>query len=166
MAGAGQVEAVDDLRNDILMAMRRLGDIARLQHHAASRGLEQDATASWFFTLLALRGPLTAGRLADLTGLTSGGVTNVLDRLERAGVVQRRRDPADRRKVSAVVGPEAVARYAAEGNARLSHLDAVLRRRDAGELTVICRFLADTLQIEAGPRIAPTSDPRRATEGI
>ena len=155
------MEAVDDLRNDILRAMRRLGDIARMQHEAASRGLEQDATASWFFTLLALRGPLTAGRLADLTGLTSGGVTNVLDRLERAGLVQRRRDPADRRKVIVVAGPKAVARYAAEGNARLAHLDAVLRRRDAGELTVICRFLSEILQVEAGLDAAPLSGSRR-----
>ena len=125
---------MDDLRNDIRSAMHRLGGIARAQYHAASHELGHDATASWFFMLLALRGPLTAGRLADLTGLTSGGVTNVLDRLERAGLVQRRRDPADRRKVIVVVGPDAVARFAAEGNARLTHLDAVLRRRDAGEL--------------------------------
>jgi DNA-binding MarR family transcriptional regulator len=161
MAGARQVEAVDDLRNDIRRTARRLGDIARVQYHAASRGLEQDATASWFFTLLALRGPMTAGRLADLTGLTSGGVTNVLDRLERAGLVQRQRDPADRRKVIAVVGPDAVARFAAEGDARLTHLDAALRRRDANELAVIRRFLTEILQVEAGPEAAPTSAPGR-----
>lgn len=41
---------------------------------------------------------LTPGRLAELTGLTTGAVTGVLDRLERAGFVQRMPDPTDRRR--------------------------------------------------------------------
>jgi DNA-binding MarR family transcriptional regulator len=43
--------------------------------------------------------PLTAGRLADATGLTSGAITGVIDRLEGADLVRRARDPEDRRKV-------------------------------------------------------------------
>jgi len=43
-------------------------------------------------------GPMTAGRLAELTGLTSGAVTRMIDRLEAAKYVRRRRDPSDRRK--------------------------------------------------------------------
>jgi DNA-binding MarR family transcriptional regulator len=43
--------------------------------------------------------PVTAGKLAATTGLTSGAITGVLDRLERAGLVKRERDAADRRKV-------------------------------------------------------------------
>ncbi|MFJ6669986.1 MarR family winged helix-turn-helix transcriptional regulator [Actinosynnema sp. NPDC091369] len=50
---------------------------------------------------LALRaeGPITAGRIAELSGLSTGAVTGVIDRLERAGYVRRVRDPHDRRKV-------------------------------------------------------------------
>ncbi|MBV9843819.1 MAG: MarR family transcriptional regulator [Kutzneria sp.] len=44
-------------------------------------------------------GPLTAGRIAELSGLSTGAVTGVIDRLERAGYVRRVRDPHDRRKV-------------------------------------------------------------------
>ena len=44
-------------------------------------------------------GPVPAGRLADETGLTTGAITTVLDRLERAGFARRTRDPADRRRV-------------------------------------------------------------------
>lgn len=44
-------------------------------------------------------GPVTAGALADLSGLTTGAVTGVIDRLERAGYVNRVRDAADRRRV-------------------------------------------------------------------
>jgi DNA-binding MarR family transcriptional regulator len=43
--------------------------------------------------------PLTAGRIAELSGLSTGAVTGVIDRLERAGHVSRVRDPHDRRKV-------------------------------------------------------------------
>jgi DNA-binding MarR family transcriptional regulator len=44
-------------------------------------------------------GPMTAGRLAELTGLTTGAVTRMIDRLEAARYVRRRTDPQDRRKV-------------------------------------------------------------------
>jgi DNA-binding MarR family transcriptional regulator len=48
---------------------------------------------------LVVRGPTSAGALAEATGLTTGAITGVLDRLERAGFVRRKRDPHDRRKV-------------------------------------------------------------------
>ncbi|WP_433267846.1 MarR family winged helix-turn-helix transcriptional regulator [Actinosynnema sp. CS-041913] len=43
--------------------------------------------------------PITAGRIAELSGLSTGAVTGVIDRLEKAGYVRRVRDPHDRRKV-------------------------------------------------------------------
>ena len=55
--------------------------------------------------LLLLHGPAPAGRLAELTGLTTGAVTGVIDRLEKGGFVRREVDPADRRKV--IVVPDA-----------------------------------------------------------
>lgn len=44
-------------------------------------------------------GPLTAGQLAELSGLTTGAITGVIDRLEKAGWVKRENDPNDRRRV-------------------------------------------------------------------
>jgi MarR family transcriptional regulator, organic hydroperoxide resistance regulator len=49
--------------------------------------------------LLELMGPLTPGKLAECTGLTTGGITVVLDRLEKAGYTRRERNPGDRRSV-------------------------------------------------------------------
>src|SRR5215468_9701670 len=49
--------------------------------------------------ILDLIGPATAGQLADLTGLTTGAITRILDRLEKAGLVRRERDKSDGRKV-------------------------------------------------------------------
>jgi DNA-binding MarR family transcriptional regulator len=48
---------------------------------------------------LNLEGRVTAGRLAEVTGLTTGAITGVIDRLEQAGFAQRERDAHDRRKV-------------------------------------------------------------------
>ncbi|WP_371501888.1 MarR family transcriptional regulator [Kitasatospora sp. NBC_00374] len=46
--------------------------------------------------------PITAGELATRAGLTTGAVTGVVNRLERAGFAHRRADPADRRRVRIV----------------------------------------------------------------
>jgi DNA-binding PadR family transcriptional regulator len=50
--------------------------------------------------------PLSAGRLAELTGLSTGAITGVLDRLEVAGFVTRTEDPNDRRRVLVRYTPE------------------------------------------------------------
>ena len=57
---------------------------------------------------LNVEGSMTAGRLAELTGLTTGAITGVIDRLERAGFVRRERDESDRRKVFIAPVPERV----------------------------------------------------------
>jgi DNA-binding MarR family transcriptional regulator len=59
---------------------------------------------------LNLEGRVTAGRLAEVTGLTTGAITGVVDRLEKAGLVRRERDPDDRRKVFIATVPENITR--------------------------------------------------------
>ncbi|QBD79899.1 MarR family transcriptional regulator [Ktedonosporobacter rubrisoli] len=49
--------------------------------------------------ILSRVGPVTAGQLAGLTGLSTGAVTGLVDRLEKAGYVRRWRDQEDRRRV-------------------------------------------------------------------
>jgi len=51
---------------------------------------------------LILHGPMTAGKLCELTGLSSGTMTALIDRLERAGYARRERGTRDRRKVLVV----------------------------------------------------------------
>jgi DNA-binding MarR family transcriptional regulator len=50
-------------------------------------------------TYLAENGPMTAGELAKVMGITTGAMTVAIDRLERAGFAVRENDPHDRRKV-------------------------------------------------------------------
>ncbi len=50
-------------------------------------------------TILTSTGPITAGQLAEMAGLTTGAITGVVNRLERAGYVRREKDPVDARRV-------------------------------------------------------------------
>jgi DNA-binding MarR family transcriptional regulator len=137
------VTGVEELRATIRAIALRLGAAAAVHEHAASQRLGLGGTDSRFLALLSLHGPLTPGRLAALTGLTTGSVTGVIDRLERAGFVRRERDVTDRRRVRVVQEPSAAARLAAEHAERVDTLEAVLRRRDPAELAVIARFLTE-----------------------
>jgi DNA-binding MarR family transcriptional regulator len=91
-------------------------------------------------------GPLTAGRLGLLTGLSAAAVTGLIDRLERAGVAVRQPDPADRRRVLVAVGPDAA--RVSEHYTRIQR-DAlrVVGRRSPEELAVIEDFLRDMHEI-------------------
>lgn len=56
--------------------------------------------------LMAEPGPVTPGRLAELTGLTAGAITGVLDRLEKANFIAREHDREDRRRILVRLTPE------------------------------------------------------------
>jgi DNA-binding MarR family transcriptional regulator len=71
-----------------------------LLHNAIASRSGINVTDMQCINLLQLRGPMTPGRLAEAMFLTTGGaITAVIDRLEKAGMVRRRRDEADRRRV-------------------------------------------------------------------
>ncbi|MGC2657836.1 MAG: MarR family winged helix-turn-helix transcriptional regulator [Bryobacteraceae bacterium] len=92
--------------------------------------------------MLQLYGPSTPGRLAAWTGLSSGGVTVALDRLEKAGYVRRERNPGDRRSLFAKLVPERMRKLAAlyEGvESETRRLLATLPQRD---LEAVLRFFA------------------------
>ena len=52
-----------------------------------------------YLGLIIKKGESTAGEIAEITGLTGGAVTGLIDRLEKKGLVKRSPDPQDRRKV-------------------------------------------------------------------
>ncbi|MFF4353744.1 MarR family winged helix-turn-helix transcriptional regulator [Streptomyces sp. NPDC001530] len=56
-------------------------------------------------------GPVTTGRIAELTGLTTGSATRLVDRLEKAGYVVRERDAVDRRRVLVATVPEKIVEF-------------------------------------------------------
>jgi DNA-binding MarR family transcriptional regulator len=92
---------------------------------------------------LNLEGRVTAGRLAEVTGLTTGAITGVVDRLEKAGLVRRERDEADRRKVFIVVVPEATATIGQFYVPMQQAMHKVWSRYSEEELRLLLRFAND-----------------------
>ena len=80
-----------------------------LFHDAVGRRLGLSATERKLLDVLDRLGPSTAGALAAHTGLTTGAITGVVDRLVRAGYARREPNPRDRRSVivSRVASPAA-----------------------------------------------------------
>jgi DNA-binding MarR family transcriptional regulator len=90
--------------------------------------------------MLQLNGPATPGRLATWTGLSSGGVTVALDRLQKAGYIRREPNPADRRSLLVTLAPVRMRKIAAmygdvEGETR-----RLLGTLPAGDLEAVIRF--------------------------
>jgi DNA-binding MarR family transcriptional regulator len=146
----------DELRAEIGTSTLRFIANVVLYNQVVTQKLGLGPSDSQFISLLQLHGPLTPGRLAELSGLTTGTVTGVIDRLERAGYVRRERDTGDRRKVLVTQVPEAMAALAAHYRGHGEHLDAVLRRRDAAQLRVIADFLAEVNGSGSASPEAPT----------
>jgi len=90
--------------------------------------------------MLQLYGSSTPSRLAAATGLSSGGVTVALDRLEKAGYIRRQPNPADRRSLLVTLIPSSLVKLAElyEGvESETRRLLATLPQRD---LEAVIRF--------------------------
>src|ERR1700728_2236986 len=80
-------------------SLRRASSLMYLMSQAAAERIGINATDLNCLNILSLGGELTAGQLAQATGLTTASITGVVDRLEQAGYVRRERDTHDRRRV-------------------------------------------------------------------
>jgi DNA-binding MarR family transcriptional regulator len=83
----------------ITAAVQDLQDATDLIDELAARRLGINRTDLRCLSRLSARGPQTSSELAIAAGLTGGALTTAVDRMERAGLVQRVRDTADRRRV-------------------------------------------------------------------
>ena len=92
---------------------------------------------------LNLEGRVTAGRLAEVTGLTTDAITGVVDRLEKAGFVRRERDETDRRKVFIATVPENVAQIGRYYVPMQAAMHKVWSSYSEAELHLLLRFATD-----------------------
>jgi DNA-binding MarR family transcriptional regulator len=106
-----------------------------------------NATDMQCLNILDYEGPVPAGRLAELTGLTTGAITAAIDRLERSGYVHRVRDSHDRRRVLIQPVPQ-------EGNEVFGAIDQTWKelcsRYSDQELVVILSFIDALYQMNHG----------------
>ena len=94
-------------------------------------------------------GRVTAGELAREAGLTTGGVTAVVDRLERDGWARRVRDTDDRRRVLIEAAPEAMEKTWEIWGPLKAAWDAEARGYTRAQLEFLLRFLERGNEIAA-----------------
>lgn len=99
------------LLDELSLVSRRYVSACALFHQALAERLGLHPTDVQCLNLLLEREPVTTGRLAQLTGLTTGSATRPVDRLAAAGYVVRERDAADRRRVLVATVPERIAEF-------------------------------------------------------
>jgi DNA-binding MarR family transcriptional regulator len=141
-------------RNALLLRVgmqlgRELSTVSIFFHQAIATKLGINVTDTRCFELMSryAQGPITAGDLARHSGLTTGAVTGILDRLEKAGLVERFRDASDRRKVFVRPGLEALQRvarlYKGLAAASLKHASSYSTK----ELELVKSYLEGSLQV-------------------
>jgi DNA-binding MarR family transcriptional regulator len=145
-----------ELVGRVVMAFRRqlAAGIVFNQQVFEHLGLGVSASDGQFMTLLQFQGPLSPGELARLSGLSTGTVTGVVDRLERAGLVQRTRHASDRRKVVVSLDADRIER-------ELGPLYAPQSRRLA---EVVSSYTPEQLELIAGFLERVVGDPYGADD--
>ena len=112
-----------------------------LFHHAVAERLGLGPTDHKCLDLLRDRGTMTGSELSAITGLTSGAITGVVSRLERAGYLRREQDPSDGRKQ--ILSPARKGVNIQEViNPLREDVAASLEDFDSHQLTAISEFLS------------------------
>ena len=104
---AAKQETREGLTDDLFEEWRLLGAANDVADQAVADYLGINRTDARCLEIIERLGGATAGRLARESGLSTGAVTTVLDRLERSGLARRTSDPEDRRRVVVEITPAA-----------------------------------------------------------
>jgi DNA-binding MarR family transcriptional regulator len=134
---------VQQLRNEI---MGYFGAASDFDERVAKR-LKLSRTDMRCLDLIGRLGPMTAGRLAEESGLTTGAVTFILDRLEEAGMVTRRRDTEDRRRVWVEIEPKAQERLLEVRQPVVEEMREVTQSFKVDELAIVRDYMRQAKEV-------------------
>lgn len=136
------------IRKELGNAMQELSTATILFHQKIAQKLNLNPTDHKCLYLIMKNGHLTAGQLANLTGLTTGAITGVIDRLEGKKLVRREKDPNDRRKIIVVANQEKAMKVVSPLFASLeSVMDKLYCEYSEEELQTILGFINKSVKI-------------------
>jgi DNA-binding MarR family transcriptional regulator len=98
------METPDDFKE----ISRNYSDASILMHEAIARSVGLSGTDHKYLGLILKKKEMSAGEIAKITGLTTGAVTALLDRLEKRKLVKRKAEKTDRRKVMIIPNTQKV----------------------------------------------------------
>jgi DNA-binding MarR family transcriptional regulator len=136
-----------ELVKAVIKGLRNLGTRMVLFQQKAAHSLKVVHTDFKTADILNETGPLTAGELSKVTGLSTGSVTALVDRLEHEGFVRREKDSNDRRRVMIVpvdVKQEVIKQHYSPLNKAMIELCS---NYNMEELSLIMDFINRTIQI-------------------
>jgi len=153
-------------------AIARVGEADRRLRLTTADRLGLGVTDFDALLLLDTSGPLAAGRIAEALAITTGAVTGLIDRLERAGFVQRTRHETDRRQVLIELAPGRRAELDAHWKEREQFVTEALGDADdaavAGAIELLGAIAERTLgglTVRVGDRAEDASEGDRAPIG-
>jgi DNA-binding MarR family transcriptional regulator len=124
MEQPGSAYTPEDIRE--LFVRRELA--AHRQRRAVTKQLGLEDTEAEALAHLARTGGMTPSQLGELLGMTSGGVTALTQRLERAGRISRRPHPTDKRSTLLEATSETIEQAQAHYKDLLAEMDRVAER--------------------------------------
>ena len=143
MAPAATFNSVGRIGNIV----RRMGAQSVIVSQTVAARFGLNTTDLECLDLIQLEGKVSAGQLAAATGLTSGATTALIDRLERAGYVERFDDPADRRRVLVRIRKGSIDEIAKVYGPMQKRMFALWSGYSEAELAVIEDFLSRSLEL-------------------
>ena len=122
---------------DLMWEIRKFTRSSLILQHVIAQKAGLHVTDAECIDFLMEMGPSTAGSLAKATRLTTGAITNVIDRLERAGFVKRSPDPNDRRKVVVSYIPQKKAGMTADYSLLAGEVQQLFMKYQMDELKLL-----------------------------
>jgi DNA-binding MarR family transcriptional regulator len=138
---------MEDAAAELALAIRQVTlAVQRFRLRAARAGFDVGASEMMALSQLFTVGPCSPTELAAFLSMTTASVTNLLDRLQRAGHVIRRQHPSDRRRVVVELTPRARDAVAAMFQFASGATAYAARSLSPAELDSVLRFLHDVTE--------------------
>ena len=150
-------EGKAELTERLMLALRRSSAAGVLHGQTIARRAGINATDMECLDLIIMGEPATAGEIGRRTGLSSGAVTGLIDRLEKLGLVERTADPNDRRKVLVKVREDRIGPIARPFEPLAKRMQALLASYSRDELKLLLDFAERSGEI-VQTRVAELND--------
>src|SRR5215208_3290224 len=136
-----------DLVKQVNRGAREYGISTVLFRHVVGEMLGVNVTDMECLALIFFKGLATPSELARYTGLTSGATTTMLDRLERAHLIERKPNPEDRRGTLIVLTDERTEEIGALFSSGREAIDKLTSSYSEGELETIADYLSKLVTV-------------------
>lgn len=141
-------ESPEELIGKLAQKVQELSTATVLFHQNVAQKLGLNPTDHKCLDLIMRNENMTAGYLAQMTGLTTGAITGVIDRLEKKGLVRRERDLKDRRKIVVVANKEKAYQELAPYFSSLGNsMNELFKTYSVNELETIYDFVSKSIGI-------------------